>query len=407
MRLRGNLGALEERDFRLFFVGQSASLVGDGMVGVALAFGVLDLTGSVSDLGYVFAARTIPLVAFLLAGGVFADRLSRRAVMVAADLFRFGSQGVTAALLISGHARLWELLVLQAVNGAGTAFFNPSLTGLTPMIVSGVRLQQANVLRGISMSAGGIVGPALAGVLVATVGSGWALAVDAVSFGVSAAFLAQLKLPPHVRLPPQRFVHDLREGWREFSSRTWLWVGVAVAGIANMMAAAFFVLGAAISRASLGGAGAWALILASFSGGSFAGGLVALRLRPRRPFFASFVGFLPFGLPSAMLALRLPAPAIAAAALVAGAGLMIGNALWETTLQQHVPPAALSRVTAYDWFGSVAGQPLGNAVVGPAAAAIGAGATLWVAAAAITVSNVIALSLPSIRAVPAGPAPAD
>jgi predicted MFS family arabinose efflux permease len=328
--------------------------------------------------------------------------------MVGADLIRFGSQGLTAALLISGHARLWELLVLQAVNGAGTAFFNPSLTGLTPMIVSAGRLQQANALRGISMSAGGVVGPALAGVLVATVGAGWALAVDAASFGVSAAFLAQLRLPPHVRLPPQRFVHDLREGWREFSSRTWLWVGVIVAGIANMMAAAFFVLGAAISRESLGGAGAWALILASFGVGSFVGGLFALRLRPRRPFFASFVGYLPFGVPSVMLALRLPAQAIAASALVAGAGLMIGNALWETTLQQHVPAAALSRVTAYDWFGSVAGQPLGNALVGPVAAAVGASATLWIAATAISVSNVIALSLPSIRAVTArdGP-PAD
>jgi MFS family permease len=162
------LGALREREYRLFFVGQSVSLLGDGMVGVALSFAVLDLTGKAADLGYVFAARSLPLVGFLIVGGVFADRLSRRAVMIGADLARFGTQGATAALLVTGHARLWELIVLQAIGGAASAFFNPSLTGLTPLLVSGEHLQQANVLRGLSAGIGGIAGPALAGILVAT-----------------------------------------------------------------------------------------------------------------------------------------------------------------------------------------------------------------------------------------------
>jgi MFS family permease len=396
------LGALREREFRLFFLGQSASLLGDGMVVVALSFAVLDLTGSVSDLGFVFAARSVPLVGFLLVGGVFADRLSRRAVMLSADLVRLASQGLVAALLISGSARVWELIVLQAVGASATAFFNPSLTGLTPMIVSPQRLQQANVLRGLSTAAGGVAGPAVAGILVATVGSGWALAVDAASFGVSAVFLARLRLPPHARLPVQSFLRDLRDGWDEFRSRTWLWSGVTAAGIANTMSAPFFVLGAAISRSSLGGASAWALIVSAFGVGSFVGGLVALRLRPCRPFRASFVGYLPFGVPSALLALHAPAPAIAAGALVAGAGLMIGNALWETTLQQQIPPTALSRVTAYDWLGSTVGRPLGTGLVGPVAVAVGSRPTLWLAAAVITVVNLTVLSLPSVRAVEAG-----
>jgi MFS family permease len=399
MKALTGFGALSERDYRLFFIGQSASLLGDGMIGVALSFAVLDATGSVSDLGFVFAARSIPLVGFLLAGGVLADRLSRRTVMVSADLVRLVSQGIVAVLLIGGHVRLWELIVLQAVHGSATAFFNPALTGLTPMIVTGARLQQANVLRGISMSAGNVVGPAVAGVLVATVGSGWALGVDAASFGVSAAFLAQLRLPPHVRLPAQTFLRDLRDGWNEFRSRTWLWIGVAAAGVANMLAAAFFVLGAAISRSSLGGPSAWALILSSFGVGSFAGGLLALRLRPRRPFFASFVGYLPFGLPNVLLALHAPLLGIAAAACVAGGGLMIGNALWETTLQQQVPAAALSRVTAYDWFGSLAFAPIGNALVGPVAVAIGTRPTLWCAGLGIIVLNLLVLSTPAIRQV--------
>src|SRR6266545_2122224 len=155
MDLAARLGALQERQFRLFFIGQSTSLLGDGMVAVALSFAILDLTGSVSDLGFVFA-----------------DRLSRRAVMLGADVIRLGGQGLTAALLISGEARLWQLIVLASVNGGATAFFNPALTGLTPAIVSPGRLQQANVLRGISMAAGGIAGPAISGALVATIGSG-------------------------------------------------------------------------------------------------------------------------------------------------------------------------------------------------------------------------------------------
>jgi hypothetical protein len=397
------LGALQERQFRLFFIGQSTSLLGDGMVPVALAFAVLDLTGSVSDLGFVLAARAVPMIGFLLVGGVFADRLSRRAVMIGADLTRLGSQGLVAVLLLSGTAQLWHLLVLVAVGGAATAFFNPALTGLTPMIVSEERLQQANVLRGIAMGAGGIAGPAISGALVATVGPGWALAADASTFAVSAVFLAQLSLPPHERLPARPFLRDLLEGWDEVRSRTWLWMGLVVAGVANMAAAPFFVLGPAIAKASLGGAGAWALIVSAFSVGSFAGGLVAFRFRPRRPFLAAFLLYLPFGVPSALLALQPPAIVIAAGVCLSGAGLMLGNAIWETTLQQQIPRAVLSRVTAYDWFGSLALAPIGNAIVGPIALTIGMRPTLWGAFALITTVNQIALSTRSIRGLQSHP----
>ena len=394
-----SLGALREREYRLFFAGQSVSLLGDGMVGVALSFAVLDLTGKAADLGYVFAARSVPLVGFLLVGGVFADRLSRRAVMVGADLVRVGTQGGLAALLLTGHAHLWQVIVLQTIGGAASAFFDPALTGLTPLLVSREHLQQANALRGLSTSAGVIAGPAIAGVLVATAGPGWALAADAVTFAVSATCLAALRLPPHARLPKQRFLHDLRDGWHEFSSRTALWSAVIAASIANMLSAPFFVLGAAIAKSDLGGAGAWALILSAFGIGAFAGGVVALRLRPHRPFVAAFVAYLPFGFPSALLAFHASAYAIAAIALVAGAGLMAGNATWETALQRMIPPAVLSRVTAYDWFGSLAGQPLGYALVGPATAALGTTATLLLAAGVTTTSNLVVLSLPSIREV--------
>ena len=251
------------------------------------------------------------------------------------------------------------------------------------------------------MAGSGIAGPALAGGLVATVGSGWALAADAATFAVSAVFLASLRLPAHERLPAQPFVQDLLDGWREFRARTWVWVFVLYASLANMMLAPFIVLGATIAKRSLGGPGAWALILAAFGLGSFVGGLVVLRIRPRRPLFvaALTVSFVAF--PSLLLASGASAEAVAVASFLAGGGLMLANVLWETTLQQHVPPASLSRVSAYDWFGSLAFRPVGYALVGPVSLRLGTEGTLWLAAGWLLVSGAAVLAVPSVRRVEA------
>ena len=398
-----SLGALRERQFRLLFTGQIVSLLGDALTGVALAFAVLDLTGSATDLGIVFAAKTVPLVAFLLVGGVFADRLPRRVVMLVADVVRFVAQGAVALLVLTHSAHVWELVVLQAISGTATAFFNPASTGLTPLTVSPERLQQANALRGTAMALSGIVGSALSGVLVVTIGPGWALAIDSITFAVSAFFLAQLRLPPQVTLPPQTFLRDLRDGWHEFASRTWVWAIVVGAAVGNMMVSIFVVLGAVISKESLGGPGAWALIVTALGIGSLLGSIVALRLHVRRPLFlgSALVGL--FALPIALLALHAPVVVIAGAALLGGAGNLIFNALWETTLQQHIPQAALSRVSAYDWFGSLAFQPLGLVIAGPAAAAIGSSTTLWIAAGVFLVQTLAILAIPSVRRLEARP----
>ena len=364
---------------------------------------MLDLTGSASDLGYVLAAKTVPLVAFLLVGGVFADRLPRRAVMLTADVVRLGSQGTVALLILTHTARLWELVVLQAISGTATAFFNPASTGLTPMTISAERLQQANALRGLAMASAGMLGYAISGALVAGVGPGWALAIDAASFGVSAFYLAQLRLPAHVSLPPQSFLSDLRDGWREFSSRTWVWVIVLGAAVGNMMTSIFVVLGAAISRESLGGAGAWATILVGLGAGALLGGYVALRVQVRHPLFLGSSLLLFLGLPITLLALRLPFYVIAAGAFLSGGGNMVSNSLWETALQRHIPAAALSRVSAYDWFGSLAFQPMGLVIAGPAAAAIGASTTLWIAAGGTLATALLALATPSVRRLEATP----
>ena len=390
------LGPLQEREFRLFFTGQSASLLGDAVALFALAWAVLGLTGSARDLGFVIAAKTAPLVIFLLVGGVFADRLPRRGVMVTADVTRMTVQAATAALLVSHTARVWELIVLQAFAGAATAFFNPASTGLTPMTVSAERLQGANALRGISMAATQLVGPALAGILIVTVGPGYALALDAASFAVSAFCLARLRLPRHVNLPPQSFVRDLLDGWREFAARTWVWLTVVSVSLANMMNAVWLVLAATWVKQGHGGAGAWTMILVVWAAGGLIAGAMALRIKPRRPLLLGAAVAVPHAAPIILLALQLPWQTFVAAALVTGFGEMLFNTLWETTLQQHIPSASLSRVSAYDWFGSLLCEPLGLALAGVTAAAIGMSATLWIAAAIDLAAVAAMLAAPSV-----------
>ncbi len=383
MRLPARLEVLRERNFRRVFGAQVVSLFGDGIIPVALAFAVLDLTGSATDLGLVLAARTVPLVGCLLLGGVVADRISRRRVMITADVVRLISQALLGVLLVTGAANLWQLLVLQAVLGAATGFFNPASSGLLPMVVSAERLQEANALRGLALAAGGVAGPVVAGILVATIGAGEALLADAATYAVSALLLAWTRVREPARPAGERraFVHDLRDGWSEVTSRTWVWTIILAASVFNMLSASFYVLGPVVARDDLGGAGAWAAILAGYGIGQVAGAVTALHVRPARPLLlAVLVGELS-AVPSLLLALPAPTAAIAIAAMLGGGGGMLFNTLWETTLQRNVPLGVLSRVSAYDWFGSLTLAPVGFAIVGPLSAAIGVSTMLWLTAA--------------------------
>ena len=317
--------------------------------------------------------------------------------MLTADVARMAVQAATAALLLSHAARIWELIVLQALAGTGTAFFNPASTGLTPMTVSAGRLQEANALRGMSMASMQFAGPALAGLLIVTVGPGYALAIDAASFGVSAFYLARLHLPPHADLPPQSFARDLLDGWREFTARTWVWLIVVSVCFGNMMESVWLVLAAAWIKNGHGGAGAWTAILVVSAIGALAAGAAALRLKPRRPLLVACIASIPHASPIIVLALKLPWQILIVTALVTGFGGMLFNTLWETTLQQHVPPASLSRVSAYDWFGSLLGDPIGLALAGVVAAGIGMSRTLWIAAAVDLAAVATMLAAPSVR----------
>jgi MFS family permease len=403
MRAGGKLRVLGEPTYRRLFLGRTASLVGDGIAPIALAFAILDLTGSATDLGIVFAAHSLVLIALVLVGGVVADRISPRRAMLGADVARTISMGLIAVLLLAGAAEIWELALLYVVDGAATAFFNPASNAIVPQIVPGRRLQEANALLTFSRWMGKVAGPALAGVLLALGSPGSALAADAATFAISAACLWGVRAPGvRIEAEGESFLGELRHGWREFSSRSWLVAVVLSAAISNaIFFPAFQVLGPTVAKESLGGSSSWALIASLWGVGGLLGGLVALNIRPRRPLLVGEGFILIFTLPVALLAIPAPTAVIAAGALVGGSTVSLAEILYETTEAQHIPQEALSRVVAYDWFGSLALEPIGLALVGPLAAGIGISTTLWLGAAAITVTQAAVLLVPSVRRLPA------
>ena len=394
------LRVLEEPAYRRLWIGRTTSLVGDGIAPVALAFAVLDLTGSATDLGIVFAAHSIVLIALVLVGGVIADRISPRLAMLGADLTRTVSTGLMATLLLTGAAEVWQLALLYAVAGAATAFFNPASDAITPQIVPARHLQEGNALLNFSRWAGKVAGPALAGVLLALGSPGSAIAVDAATFAVSAACLWSLRVrSERAEAEEQNFLSDLRHGWREFSSRDWVVAIVVSAAVTNAIFTPILqVLGPAVANDSLGGSSSWALIVTLFGLGGLVGGAIALSIRPRRPLLVTEgLAVLFFALPVALLAIPSPTVIIAAGALVSGITASLSEILYVTVAAQKIPHESLSRVMAYDWFGSLALEPIGLALVGPLAVAIGLSTTLWLGAATITLCILATLLVPGVR----------
>jgi predicted MFS family arabinose efflux permease len=393
------LSPLRERDFRLLFTGRSASLLGSAFAPVALAFAVLDdLDGTATQLGVVLAAIWVPQIVFILIGGVWADRLPRHLVMVSTDVIMAAAQGLVALLLLTDSAELWHLFVLQLVRGIANAFFFPASTGLIPKVVSADKLQQANAVLRLSHSMTTIVGAAAAGLVVAAVGSGVALAFDAATFVVSALVLVRISIPKGDTLPARNFLAELREGWSEFSSRTWLWAIVVQFMFVNALGnGTYVVLGPVVADRELGGATAWGAILASTAAGSVAGGIVILRYRPQRLLLVASLAI--FLMPPLYLLLALPAPvvAIAAGGFALGFGTEIFSVLWDTALQQQIPHDRLSRVSSYDALGSFVFIPIGITIAGPLSELIGIGGALVVAAGSVVVCTVLVLLLADVR----------
>ncbi|WP_234435003.1 MULTISPECIES: MFS transporter [Streptomyces] len=406
-RLGDRLAVLGEREFRWFFTGYTTSLLGSSMAPVAVAFAVLDgdgnggTGGSGTDLGWVMAARILPVVLVLLAGGVVADRLGSRRVMLGSDVLRGLVQALFAGLLVAGHAPVWAVVALVAVWGVGEGLFMPAFGAIVPDLVPRKELMaDANTLLGLSRSVSTVVGPAAAGLVTAALGPAAVLLVDAVTYGVGAFALAGLRLPE--RRPAdgggESMLGDLRAGWSEFVSRPWLWITTAQMGLFNLLVwAPFLVLGPLTAQRDLGGARAWGLVMGGYGAGAVLGGLLMLGRRPARPLAVATVAGLAWALPSGALAAGASLPWVAGGALVAGAGSAVCGTLYGTTLQEWVPVELLGRLTSFGALGSFALGPLGLAAAGPLADRFGVDTLLMFGSAWQLAAGVVVLAVPAVR----------
>ncbi|HEY7148642.1 MAG TPA: MFS transporter [Gaiellaceae bacterium] len=400
MRLRRAVGALAERNFRYLFASSTISGLGDGISVVALVFAVLQVSDSAIALGLVLAARQVADAAIVLAAGVWADRLPRHIVLIAVALVQGVVQAITGSLVISGSATIPMLVVLQAIYGLAEGFYLPASTGLIPATISAGRLQQANALLGLSRNGTRIVGPAIGGAIVAAGSPGSALLLDAASFFAAALFLVPLRLPTRDDVVEAKsFFADLRQGWGEFRRQTWIWTTIVFFGIGNFAFASYWVLGPVIAKRDLGGAPAWAALTAAFSVGAIVGGLLALKIRPKKPLAASCMAAWVFLLQPLGMGLGLPLSVLVVFSVLCGCGLAIHITLWFTVFQQNVPEESISRVSSYDSFGSFVLLPLGAALAGPIAAVVGIHETLIGAAVVIAITQAIVFAQPSVHAI--------
>jgi MFS family permease len=381
---------LKARAFVLLLGGRTVSMAGNAVAPIALAFAVLRLTGDAGDLGLVLAARTVPQVVFLLYGGVIADRVPPRLILAVAAIVAGLAQAVAAALLLTGVARLWQLGVLEAVNGTAAAMLFPASQSALPRTVPASALQQANALFRLSRNATNVLGAALGGLAVAVFGPSVAIAFDAATFFIAAALWSGMRLVP-VRDDGARkpsVVRELAEGWRDVRSRTWLWTIVVQFCFVNAaFSGAFAVLGPLVAEQRLGGAGPWGLVVAAQAAGLTVGSVAMFWLRARRPLLVGNIGML-FGIPLLMLlGAGAPVGLLVAAALLGGLGAELFGVNWDLTMQREIPPERLGRVYSYDAVGSFVFLPVGQALAGPALALFGLSGAIWVAAGIIAAAT--------------------
>ena len=374
------LRVLRHRDFRLLWMGQGTSVIGDGIVVVALALFIVDLTGSATDLGFVLAAYNLPLVGFLLVGGVIADRLPRHHVVVATDLARFALHALLAVLIVTDAVRIWQLVAIGVLFGSAEAFFRPAATGLLPQTVPEAEIQEANAIMATTNNLAEFLGPALATALVLGISPAAAFGLDALTFLVSAALLVRVR--PRRRGPAGAdgsegasggMRADLRAGFAEVRSRAWIWGTLAAFCIALFFVVApWFVLGPVVAREQYGDIAVYGVLSAVFGAGMVVGAIVGIRWRPRHPMRRAMTAILALPVAIGLFAAGLPLALVGPALWVSGFGVALFDVWWLTALAERVPPDKLSRVTSYDWMVSLGLVPLGYVLAGPAADALGA-----------------------------------
>ena len=421
----GRAGPLARPAFRWLLAARTTSVLGNAVAPIALAFAVLDMTGSAADLGLVVAARSVANVAVLLLGGVVADRLPRDVVLVGTSLAAAATQGVVAALVLTGSATIPSLVVLSVLNGAVAAVSLPAAAALVPETVPVEQLRPANALLRLGLNGGSIVGASAGAAVVAVVGPGWGLAVDAAGFALAALLFTRLRLPRGARgdaaaaaaagpgsgsesgsgpesgsapaASAPSVLADLREGWQEFRSRSWVWIVVVQFAVLNAaFVGATTVLGPLVADQSFGRA-AWGLVVAAQAVGLAVGAVVALRWRPRRALGVGVALMAVTAVPVAALGLAPALPVLLVAFGLGGVALEVFAIAWDQSLQTRVPREALSRVYSYDMVGSFVAVPLGEVLVGPAAHVFGTAPTLVACATVIVVATAAAVSTRSVR----------
>jgi len=393
--------AVWSRDFALFFVARAVAALGHTILPVALAAGLLEHGYGAGAVGLAMASSAASFAGLVVFGGVIADRFDTRKVMIGADLVRLGTQTLAAALFFSGHVVLWQICAIGFVNGVAGALFQPGVASTVPRLAGDV--QGANGAIRIAEAGAQLAGPALAGLLVGFASAGGVFAVDAAMYAVSALCLLLLRLP--ARAPDDgpapraasTFRADLVTGWREFRARTWLWGVIAIWGLYMISVSGPTVPLVATEVVQDHGPRAYGLVNSALGAGTVVGGLLALRLRPHRMLRAGSIALLGFGAFPAAVGAGLGLPAMMAGAAVAGTGMAFWSVMWSTSIQTQVPPDALNRIHAYDVAGSLALMPVGQALAGPSAAALGADHVLLVAGVMSLVVCAALLSVPAIR----------
>ena len=389
------------RDFRLLMADRLLAPASFGFSMVGVSFAVLKATGSPADLSYVLAAQIAPSLIFAVLGGVAADRFPPQLVIIAANLMMAVGEGTFGLLALTGHPPLWAMIGLECVTGTGMAVFYPASQALLPRLVPDEMLQDASAISRLGMNTGTMAGAAAAGLLVAAAGPGWALTLCGLGMLGTVPLLLAIrgaKDKLNVSDASPSLVSELREGWAEFRSHTWLWVIVAQFAVVMMCwYGAFSVLGPVVAKAHLGGPAAWGAITAADAFGLIAGGIASLRITPRRPMLFVVLTGAAVAISPVSLAMVLPLPVICVTSFCLGVLVEMMMVQWTVALARNIPPGMLARVSAYDVLGSVMAMPAGALVAGPLGAAIGVSSAQYAAAIAILVVSALALIPRDIR----------
>ncbi|MFE7399151.1 MFS transporter [Streptomyces sp. NPDC057557] len=384
--------------FRWFFTGWSISKAGSAMSPVALAFGVLEVTDSAVWLSAVITASMVPMIATLIIGGGIADRYRRDTVLRLTSLGAGISQAGVAILLLT-HQHPALLLPLSALNGIFQALTTPAMRGIVPQLAIGRGIQQANSLLASARNTTRIVGPTAAGLLTVSVGGGWAIAADAASFLLAAVCFARISLPdlPSRAKGDPTMLGELRQGWGYFSAKPWIWsvtLAFAVFNAVNM--GVWQILGPVIADDTIGAEG-WGLVLSARAAGALLASMVMVKLTVRRPMVPALSSMTLTAVPLVLLGTGANTFWLAAAAFAAGVAADFFTVVWSTVWHIHVPERLISRVGAYDDFGSFASIPVGQLSAPVLAAAFGTAAVAITGGALLAAAMLFPLLLPSLR----------